>query len=601
MTEKIKVYFPNQNKKIFIDRGSSIASACTEAGFVLDFVCGGKGTCKKCQVEIENGVNKKSVLACQEKVYSDLKVFLADHQFKTMAHILTDNIIDGVDFNPSLRKKYIEKETLPLCSSMWEYYTTKANLDIQIPPLPLLQKFSLLQEDNDNNGITLVMWANQVIDIEANNTTDKSYGFAIDIGTTTIAAYLYDLATGKKMGVYSALNGQVVEGGDVITRIGACINKSHGLLLLQGKVIETINQLIDKAVKEHNISNDNIYTMAVCGNSAMQHLFLGLWPEKLGTLPFASVVRRDVISRAEELNLNIHPRGIVHFLPLVGGFVGADTTAVLLSLLDKDTEKMRLIIDLGTNGEIVLGNKDKMLTTSTAAGPALEGAGIQFGMRGTSGAIERVNLSKGMIEYKVIMDERPLGLCGSGLIDAIAEMLKTGLINERGKLLTKDEYLARCKPAYRSLAKHLEKVDNTNVFVLVPERQSQRDEIIYISQKDIRAVQLAKGAIYTGCMLLMKEYGIQGKDLDEILIAGAFGNYIDVKKGQFIGLLPSFEGVPVISIGNAAGAGVQQFLLSKTFQERVIPMIKNIEHVELASNPNFHEEYFRNINFPKYC
>lgn len=604
MSQKVKIFFPLQQKQVFIEKGATVATACASAGFPLDLVCGGKGKCGKCSVEIERNGLRETTLACQEKVYSELKVFLRENQIKKTIKVLTENTSSECVFNPSLKKVYIDKKSLdmPIGFGIWESIIQHLDFKVETPSLSLAQRLAFLQNNEDVHGMTLIFYNEQLIAIEKGNTADKLYGFAIDIGTTTVAAYLYNLANGERIGVYSALNGQIAEGADIITRIVACINRPDGLNVLQNEIIETINSLLREAVTEQKIDKQHIYTMVLCGNSAMQHLFLGLYPESLGKAPFVSIVKSDMTVKAEELGLDMNTESIVHFLPLIGGFVGADTTAVLLSLLElgKDSDEKKLIIDLGTNGEIVVGNRSKMLAASTAAGPALEGAGIKFGMRGTNGAIERVNLCNGKIELRVIMDEKPQGICGSGLIDVIAEMLKVGIINENGRLLKREEYLAKCLPLYRGLADYLTEVDGISVFILVPSEKSQHGKDIYISQKDIRAVQLAKGAIYTGCMLLLKEYGISGKELKEILIAGAFGNYIDVKNGQYIGLLPSFEGVPVRSIGNAAGAGVQRFLLSREIQNQTADLIKNISHIELALNPDFRDEYFKNVNFPKH-
>jgi len=598
LAENIKVHFPNQEKTIVIDENASLASACARAGFPLDLVCGGKGTCGKCKVEIIKNGETKTVLACQQKVCDGLKVLLTQNQISKKANILTAGDLIPVDFDPAVKKIYIKKEALatPPCSGDWENITGSLD-DKVIPPLELLQKSSKVFHDQDANGITLTCWNQELIDLDIGNTAHDLYGFAIDVGTTTVAAYLYNLSSGERLGVYSALNGQSCEGADVISRIVACVNNPDGQARLQARIINTINQLIGQAANKHHIDKNDIYYIALCGNSAMQHLFLGLYPEHLGKFPFTSTTKSAVAAKAKQLNIDANPNAVVHFLPLIGGFVGADTIAVLLSLPETDLLEHRLIMDLGTNGEIVLGNRDKMLAASTAAGPALEGAGIRFGMRGTTGAIERVSLCDGNVGIKVIGNEKPIGICGSGLIDAVAELLRVGIITENGKLQNRDEYLDSCLPEYRELADRLEKIDGINSFVLVNEEQAQNSEKIYITQKDIRAVQLAKAAIYTGCMLLIKEYGINPEELKEILIAGAFGNYIDISKGQYIGLFPCFNGVPTRSIGNAAGAGVQRFMLSKKIQEKTVDIQKKVTHIELASNPNFQHEYFKNLNF----
>lgn len=599
MPEKVKVYFPNQKNSIFVDRNVTVASACAEAGLALDLVCGGKGKCGKCRVEIIKHGTKSTVLACQEKVTEEMEVLLYENQISKKANILTQSQIAPIKINPAVKKIHLQKEfyKTPTCEGTWDHINKQLESPIEIFPLDVLQKSPFILHNESLDGVDLVVWESELIDVREEN--KDIYGCAVDIGTTTVVAYFYNLCSGKMIGVYSSLNGQVSEGADVITRIVASIQDTKSLVRLQGKIIDTLNQLVEQAVKQHNIDYSDIYYMVLCGNSAMQHLFLGLHPEYLGKYPFTSITKRDVVAKAKELNLNINPNAVVHFLPLIGGFVGADTTAVLISLPESSLVDKRLIIDLGTNGEIVIGNKDRMLAASTAAGPALEGAGIRFGMRGTNGAIERVALEDGQVRISVIGNEKPLGICGSGLIDAVAELLRVGVINERGRLLNRDEYLAQCAPENRNLAERIEKIDDMNCFVLTSSQQAEEGIKIYLTQKDIRSVQLAKGAIYTGCMLLIKEYGIDPTELKEILIAGAFGNYIDISKGQYIGLLPQFEGVPTRSIGNAAGAGVQRFMMSREVRETTIKLQKKITHVELASNPNFQSEYFKNLNFPR--
>lgn len=596
--KKAKVIFPLLKKEILISSTATIAKACELVGIPQDLVCGGKGTCKKCQVKIERNSKIETVLSCQENVMDGIKVFITNENKKT--NILTENSISNIRFNPAIKKIYLDKSNLitPHCSGDWEHICNKLGIPTNLPKFNLLKNLPHLIHDKSNSGLTFTIWKDTIINIEPEDTSDQLYGLAIDLGTTSVVAYLYNLITEEKIGVYSSLNGQISEGADVISRIVSCINKTDGLEILQNKVIKTINKLIDSAVKENMIKNNSICEIAICGNSTMQHLFLGLHPEFLGMSPFTSVIQRDISLTAEELNLSINPNGIIHFLPLIGGFVGADTTGVLLSLPEYESKKLRLIIDLGTNGEIVIGNKDKYIATSTAAGPALEGAGIEYGMRGTTGAIERVKIIDGKVTLKVIGNETPIGICGSGLIDAIAEILRVGIINFRGKMLSKEEYIKSCKPNHMDLANNLCKVDGINVFMLYNDVQSENR--VYISQKDVRNVQLAKGAIYTGCVLLLKKYGLKGENLDEILIAGAFGNYIDTRNGQYIGLLPSFDGVPVKSIGNAAGLGAQKFLISEEVQNNALPLASNVKHLELASDQDFQREYMKNTYFPKY-
>lgn len=595
----IKVFYAKQNQAILVKAGETVASACSRLGMPLDLTCGGKGICNKCQIVIEKNGKTETVRACQEKIWTELMIYLEQTNVYSNSNILSESILTNFKIKPTINKVFVERDLLhtPCCEGNWESILRIIQLKIHTPTLSLLQKLSTLISKKDISGITLILWNQSLVEIEENDTTEQVYGLAIDLGTTSIVAYLYNLVNGTRMGTYSILNRQVSEGADVISRIAGSIESSDKRLTLQSKVLDSVNQLIGQAVEDQRLNTKNIYTIVLSGNSAMQHLFLGFHPESLGKAPYINTTINEVVLKAEELRLNINPKGIIHFLPLIGGFVGADTTAVLLSLSKNETLTNKLIIDLGTNGEILLGNSNKWLTASTAAGPALEGVNIVFGMRGTSGAIERVKLTNGKIELKVIGSEKPKGICGSGIIDAVAEMLKVGILTNDGKMLTAEEYSAICRLEYKNFVAFLKKIDNINVFILEDQHQTDDDGLIYISQKDIRSVQLAKSAIFTGCIILIKEYGLQAVDISEILLAGAFGNFIDVYNAQYIGLIPKFNKVPVKAIGNAAGTGTIKFLLSKELQKTTSKILKTVTHVDLASHTSFEKEYLLNTNF----
>ncbi|UWG97694.1 ASKHA domain-containing protein [Dehalobacter sp. DCM] len=597
----IKVLFPNQNAEIHADENETIAVVSSKLGYPLDLVCGGKGTCQKCKVEIEKDGRRQEVLACQEKVSDGLIVYLTDDNIIHQATILTESLETDIVIESSIRKIFLDRNALktPAYEGDWEHIAIQLGSDLQTPELPLLQKLSVLMQREDTEGLTFTMKDNTVLDIEINNTVAHNYGLAADLGSTSVVIYLFDLNNGKKLGTYSALNGQIAEGADVISRIMAAINHPDGIHLLQSKVVNTINDLIDQAVQENRIQRENIYTLVICGNSAMQHLFLGLHPGSLGKSPYKNVILGDVEASGKELGIGINPHGIVHFLPLIGGFVGADTSAVLLALPESELKGKKLIIDLGTNGEILLGNGKKWLATSCAAGPALEGATIHYGMRGTNGAIERVKLANGAVKIEVIGKEKAKGICGSGIVDAIGEMFKAGLITEQGRMLTRENYLEICSPENAGFADNLDTVDGVRVFYLTDEDQTVDKGRIYIDQRDIRSVQLAKSALYTGCVLLLDELGMHGEDLDEILIAGAFGNYIDADNAQVVGLFPKYENVPIRSIGNAAGAGSTNYLLSRPVRSATPGILATVGHFELAAHPSFQEKYLENTKFEK--
>lgn len=593
----VKVVFPNLNKEILVDQECVISDACLQVGHPLDYVCGGQGTCGKCSVQIEKDGQVSTVLGCMEKVSAGLKILVGDHEgYQKNAQILTEDDADLSDFNPPLVKKYIAKDQIPtpMCGGQWDAIKELLGIDMKLPTLCQLKELATFSLESAIKGFTLIIEDDMLVGIEEGDTSSSLYGIAIDLGTTTIAAYLYDLVSGKKIGTYSALNGQAAFGCDVLTRIAAAM-QPEGLEQLQKAVINTINGLIEKMGAELDIVPEMIYSIIICGNTAMQHLFLGLSPKQLSRAPFTSMTLTDVKVYASELGLQLNKMGTVHFLPLIGGFIGADTVAAVLSTDMGNSESIKLMIDLGTNGEIVLGNQYKMLAASAAAGPALEGAGIKFGMRGTDGAIERVQLTESEIHLKTIGNSKPIGICGSGLVDLVAEMVKMKMINERGRLCTRELYIE--SNGDQPIAKRLDIIDGERGFIIADEEESGIGEKIYLSQKDIRQLQLAKGAIAAAYQILIKRYNIEETQIEEILVAGAFGNYVDTEQAKLIGLLPNFENVPVRSVGNAAGAGVQLFLLSQAKQFMLFSQMEKIQHIELASDKEFSTIFSRTMNF----
>lgn len=573
--KKHTVNFKNQNVSVVAEEGVTLANISNEAGFPLDLVCGGKGTCGKCRVEAEINNDKTSVLACQFKINSDINVYLSEEDYRKRAQILECSFDSGYTFNPCLQKIYKDNKTIR--AERAEGFLKNCHIDV-------LRNFSCLV--NMCEGITFIIYNNEVIDVQPGDTTNYLYGAAVDIGTTTVVMYIYDLNTGELINTFSDLNNQLSAGADVISRINYADNKEN-LDELNGKIILTLNNMVQRAEFEIPNLKENLYNIILCGNSTMQHLFLGLRPDSLGVSPFTCITKELVELSGNDINLQCPDRCKIVFLPLLGGFVGADTTALLLTIADDD--KDRLIIDLGTNGEIAANNKSHYYVASTACGPALEGGCIECGMRGTDGAIEKVKIENNDVVIKVIGDTKPLGICGSGIIDAVSELLRNNIIDKDGRMLSKDEY-EQLKP-YSRLKDRFVEIDGINSFIL-----HEENKIVYISQKDIRQVQLAKSSIYSGCMAIMNAMGKDFEDIDEIVVAGAFGNYIDANNAVYLGLLPNFID-KIKFIGNGAGKGVSFFLLDSSMNERCKKVTMNTTHYELASDEYFTSAYMNNINF----
>lgn len=616
-----QIYFINQKKEITVE-GGTVAAACEKAGFPLNLVCGGNGTCGKCAVNIKCNTKQEiqKVLACQTNITEDMTIYLEKSDYIQKASVLTKSVPLELELRPSISKKYLTKEEILAklkkdgtffqqdikLQGMPSQNTNATNAqDIQSSntnfqnitfwnsqiPLSVMQKFATLNTDRNFSGCTLIYFQEQIIGIEAGDTTTCCYGAAADIGTTTVALYIYNLNTGELITTKSALNKQTIYGADVISRNAAVRENPEMLLNMREAIVDTLNEMFTEAVNEHPDLKDSIYHVVLCGNSTMQHLFYGLNPYYLGISPFANITKEAIITPGKEAGLQCNENGIVEFLPLLGGFVGADTTSVLLTLTKE--KKKYLMVDLGTNGELAVGSYPDFLVASTACGPALEGGNIDCGMRGTTGAIEKISLKNNRLTYKVIGDTEPKGLCGSAIIDAVAELRRVGLIDETGTLLGPDEY-RRINP-FSPLIKHLHEAEEYNMAFYFTEG-SEGKSPVYISQKDIRQIQLAKSSIYSGCIALLEEANISLEQVDALILAGAFGNYIDIDNALSIGLLPNITREKIISIGNGAGQGVQSLLLDRSYRLRAKKISENCTHISLAENKKFMDEYIKNMN-----
>jgi uncharacterized 2Fe-2S/4Fe-4S cluster protein (DUF4445 family) len=429
------------------------------------------------------------------------------------------------------------------------------------------------------------------------NSGKMRYGVAFDIGTTTVVGMLWDLNKVRLVDVIALTNPQSAYGADVISRITYSMIDADHLKLLMDKIRECLNKIITEFTLRHPVDPQNIKKATVVGNTTMSHLFLGMDPSSLARAPFEPAFHGPVEKTAAELGLLMDPSASVHLLPNIAGHVGSDIVGVLLASEIKKLPGSRIVIDIGTNGEIVLAHDGRMMVCSTAAGPAFEGARIYQGMRAASGSIESVRIENGDVSVKVIDNAEPIGICGSGLIDAVAQMLDAGLINYKGSILTEEQ--AAAGGMSPDLAKRLRKGENGNEFVLV---WKEHGEDMIITQKDIREVQLAKGAVYAGIVVLMQCLGVEIPQLEQIMLAGAFGSYINKRSILRIGMVPDVTENRITHIGNAAGVGACMALLSEDERQQATLQSNEAEHVELALHPDFEREYINAMYFPQqYC
>jgi uncharacterized 2Fe-2S/4Fe-4S cluster protein (DUF4445 family) len=448
--------------------------------------------------------------------------------------------------------------------------------------------------------VTAVVVDETLIDVEPGDTTGVRYAMAFDLGTTTVVATLLDLVTGTPVAVASMLNRQQPFGGDVISRISATMLDPAALGRLQNAAAETLSALAEQVCREGGVDPRHVYEAALAGNATMTALALGIDPEPLGVAPFVQTTATPPSVLASEIGLELHPGARVALFPALGAYVGGDIVAGMLATgMDRD-KRVRLFVDVGTNCEIVLSDGERILSTAAPAGPAFEGGAIRCGMRAADGAIEVVKLvgdadPDAAVELSVIGDVAPRGLCGSGLVDAVAELVKVGLLDASGRFVT-DEVAKEVAPG---LADRLTYIGEERVFVLHREHADDDPaEGVVLSQRDVRELQFAKAAISTGWTLLMEELGIEHSDVQQVLLAGSFGSYLSAASAVRIGLVPKLPVLRIVAAGNVAGEGAKMALLSVRERAGALALLEEVTYVELSDRPDFNDRFVDLLAFP---
>jgi uncharacterized 2Fe-2S/4Fe-4S cluster protein (DUF4445 family) len=432
-----------------------------------------------------------------------------------------------------------------------------------------------------------------LIAVEPGDTTDRRFGIAFDLGTTTVVATLLDLGTGTPVAVAATLNKQQPFGADVITRISATMMDPSALDKLQALAAETLAELAAEVCAKGGVEPDEVYEVALAGNATMTHIVLGIDPEPLGMAPFILSTRLYPEILAADLGLPVHPRARAVVFPSFGAYVGGDITAGLLaSGMDRDA-RIRLFVDIGTNCEIVLGNRDWLLATAAPAGPAFEGAAIRCGMRAADGAIEVVTMTPDELSMRVIGDTEPQGLCGSGLVDAVTGLVRLGLLDESGRFVAEKEAASRAP----GLAGRLTTIGKERVFVL-HWRGPAAEDGIYLSQRDVRELQFAKAAIATGWHILLEEAGLTQADVKQVLLAGSFGSFLSPAAAIRIGLVPKVPVQRVVPAGNVAGEGAKMALLSLRERAGGLALLEEVRYVELSDRADFNDRFVEQLSFP---
>ncbi len=632
--KKYRVIFQPSGRRGEVEEGKTLLESAQSLGVDIEGLCGNKKVCGKCKVRIEEGYfekdgmesgmshlsiitedEKKHIkpedgpgirLACTAEVYGDVKVFVPERSRagKQVVRKAAKELTIALD--PAVKKYNIELAPPTLhdmttgdyervLKFLEDDYGLK-NLTFDFMALKDLQ--NVLRKDQWKATVTVWM-DKEIIKVEP-GFVEACYGLAVDVGTTTCVGYLSDLNTGRVVNTESMMNPQVPYGEDVMSRITYAMSNPEGLETMQKAIIAGLNDIIERVVSEIKKDGPNpgyaIDDLTIVFNTAMHHILLGFNPEYIGRSPFIPAVQNSLNIKARDLGLKINPSAYIHVLPIEAGFVGADNVGVLIAEEPYNQDEMVLIIDIGTNGELLLGNRNKVCSTSCATGPAFEGAQIKFGMRAAPGAIEKVQIDPVTKEplYKVIGKAdwhtqiekvNAKGICGSGIIEIVAEMFKAGIIDKSGRFV-----MDLNTPRVRKDA------DGKPEYVLAWAEETSIGTDITITQGDVRALQLAKGALYTGAKLMMKKLGIT--ELDRVVLAGAFGSHIDREASLTLGLFPDCPIDKVYAVGNAAGDGARMALLNRGKRQEASERARWVEFLEIATDPAFEKEFMQAMHIP---
>jgi uncharacterized 2Fe-2S/4Fe-4S cluster protein (DUF4445 family) len=591
-----------------VPAGTTVFDAASWNGIAIDSTCGGHGTCKKCKVRVLQGaVPISSVdpraftldelragwrLACRAAATEDLEIDVPPLQTRPKAALV--GVGRHVILRPAVQKRYLELSEPSLedqASDLERVVAAVDDFELRVHPGAMRMLGRTLRAAAYR--VTAVICDDLLIDVEPGDTTDQRHAIAFDLGTTTVVATLLDLATGQPLAVRSVLNRQQPYGADVISRVSATMLDPDALEALQARAAETLNLLATEVCEEAEIDRERVYEMVLCGNVTMTQIALGIDPEPLAMAPFIIAARRLPPVTAADFGVPLHPRAPAFTFPALGAYVGGDIVAGLLATGLTRDRRVRLFIDVGTNSEIALGSQDRVVATAAPAGPAFEAAQIKCGMRAAEGAIEGVRIDGDDLALEVIGDTAPVGMCGSGLVDAVAQLVAAGLLDHSGRFVP-DEAAAEAHP---ELAKRLVKVGEERVFVLAW-RGEEPENAVYLSQRDVRELQFAKASIATGWRILMGELGIAPDDISQVLLAGSFGSYLSPASAVRIGLVPRLALPRIVSAGNVAGEGAKMAALSLRERAAADAILDEVEYVELSGRADFNDMFIDQLAFP---
>lgn len=623
------VIFQPSGRRGTVDDGKTILEASKELGVDIEGICGEKATCGKCKVRLEQGsfekygveskieavspagegdrkfLSKQQLhdgyrLACQTHVHGDIVVFVPEESRTGKQVVRKEATARAIKLNPVVKKYYVELKKATLEDTLGDLERLQAELNKQfklknltIDYKVLLTLQSLIREGDWK--VTVSVWKGQeIIKVEPGH-VERSYGLAVDVGTTTVAGYLCDLVSGEVLATDSMMNPQVAFGEDVMSRITYSMTHKDGLEQMNQTIVKALNQIAGRAASQAGIKRADIVDMTIVGNTCMHHIFLNIDPLYIGRAPFPPSLHHSLDVKARDFGIKISPGSYVYVLPIEAGFVGADNVGVLIAEAPYKQDSIELVIDIGTNGELILGNRQKLISASCATGPAFEGAEIKHGMRAAPGAIERIKIDPETkeVQFKVVGKENwntedeaigAKGICGSGIFDALAQLFTAGIVNRSGRFNADLQ-----TPRFR-------RTDDGSEFVIAWAKETSIGQDIVITLDDVRAIQLAKGAMYAGAKIMMRHLNVE--NIDKVILAGAFGSYIDKESAAIIGLFPDCDLKNVYAVGNAAGDGARMALLNAGKRKEADKMAREVEYVELTVESDFDKVFAQAMWMP---
>jgi uncharacterized 2Fe-2S/4Fe-4S cluster protein (DUF4445 family) len=606
--QRVRLRFLPDGGEVRVPSGTPIFDAASWNGIAIDSTCGGHGTCKKCKVRIVSGemplssVDPRAFtgdelragwrLACRANARGDLVVEVPPLQTRPKAALV--GVGRHVILRPAVQKRHLVLEEPTLEDQRSDLQRVLDALD-DLEPHASIELLRTLGGTlrRSHFDVTAVVCDDELIDVEPGDTTARRFAIAFDLGTTTVVATLLDLDSGQPAAVRSMLNRQQPYGADVITRVSATMLDDQALGALRDRAHETFAELTAEVLADADVQAREVYEITVCGNVTMMQMALGIDPEPLSMAPFTVATHTFPPTRAVEFGVSVHPLASAYAFPSLGAYVGGDIVAGLLATGLARDRRIRLFIDVGTNSEIALGSVERVLATAAPAGPAFEAAQIKCGMRAADGAIEGIKVNGDSLDLDVIGDVEPVGMCGSGLVDAVAELVHAGLLDHSGRFIP-DEQAAEQHPG---LASRLTKIGEERVFVL-HWRGEDPAASVYLSQRDVRELQFAKGSIATGWQILLREMGIEVKDISQVLLAGSFGAYLTPLSAVRIGLVPRIALPRIVSAGNVAGEGAKIAALSLRERAEAESILREVEYIELSGRADFNDLFIDQLSFP---